>query len=197
MGKDVYFVVIKNPLCHEPHGRICWGWNYEPDDEDKAIAIRNLAPAITSNSNCTPPFDYNIYDMHENIICPVCKWFYNPCTPNPEILIDSYNIYHKHSHPSCKSLFGILRLMSTSPDPYLTIGTVGTIDNDYLHEIGPVKALNIGDVQKLENSIAVLGSPKRTSDKLAHAETVSVIAFLKKWTSNDQVKILYFDDGTP
>lgn len=174
MSKDIYFVAVPCTLVHDT-SKLCFGWNHEPDDDDKSKCISSISSSM----------EYKVYDACEHLMCPVCKWFYNPCTPNANVVIDSLNIYASGaSKRHTRSMYSITRLMNT----------LGTLDNTYLHDIGQVKKLLIIDVYMLTNMLITIGPPKRTSDKIAFTETLNVLSFMQIWCNNPNISVIYFGD---
>lgn len=173
MSKDIYFVAIPCTLMHDT-SKLCFGWNFEPDDEDKSKCISSISPSL---------IEYKVYDACEHLVCPVCKWFYNPCTPNA-IVIDSLNIYASGASKCHVSMYSITRL----------INSLGTLDNTYLHDIGQVKRLSAIDTYVLTQMLVSMGPPKRTSDKIAFTDTFNVLSFMQIWCNNPNISVIYFGD---
>lgn len=103
---------------------------------------------------------------------------------NP-LLLAKEDVHNSYSNPIWGSKWNI-------KDLYL-----GNSDTDFARRFRDdhlIREIVEDDVDNALESIADLGEPLRRSDKEAHEETMSILNWLKVWTSKDDVIVVMADE---
>lgn len=180
MGLDVQWLVLKRGVKHDATKDLCFAW--ERQEEDAEVMDKQVVDWVGKDCDV-----YNVKhsDSHTRKWCPKCKLFY--CGPAVEyynkspIVLDRIDVHHSCSNPVVYSPWFVVDLW------------LGSDSTDYARKFRPTECYRevlIDDVEFAEKSIEHLGTPVTESDVEACSETLKVLAFLRKWCSDESAIVV-------
>lgn len=176
MGRDYYFVIIRDRLKHESDGKYCISLDYEPDYKEKVKIEDGLYD--TKFIDCKQLDDLD--DKHTDDFCQLCRWFLEPaCYDNNYVVID----YHQVRLPDFRGDYFIDFLLYPNKVAY-----------DYNQEGGGVYEITKNDVEDMIYRLNDIPEPKRESDTEQYQQSKNVLSFMETWIDEPNVKILMFTE---
>jgi hypothetical protein len=207
MGRDLNWYVIPRNIEHDTSKPLCLGWEFQKDEEEVRADIYEKVTGKSADFDYVQhegesstdywkrktkhneevqriPGDYIWGDEKKNDWCPKCMMFARGFFENP-IVVHSYDIHHSYSNPCWGSDWNIkgLYIGSSSGD------FARLFRNDCMY-----REIDNNDVKRAKEWINQLGEPRRTSDKESHEETMDVLSFLEKWTTDGQYRVIMDDE---
>lgn len=180
MDKHVCFYCINNDNPHSAD-KICLGWDYEPEEDTKYLAI------MKELGICNHKIDYNaVYKaLDDGKVCDRCAWFFRSRAGiESPMVLGKHSIDHSHFDPVYRSDWFI--------DNFVRCGAIA---REYDKNDGQRYRYTLQDIQEMRSDVLDMGKPIRDSDKAACAETLVALdwaadMFHKHGDGN--IDLLYF-----
>lgn len=172
---DIHIIALRENIEHCcERGKICFGWNKEPDDDVKEEVICKYA----NEGN----FVHEIMDALGDKVCNACLWYYLPYHYVGDIVYDVMDIWESNVL-STDSPYWIQNLIERN--------NIGIVDLDYLQDLNKILHIRREDIEKLKAVMIELNEPIEKSDKELWIESNMILEFFIKW-SGDGIKVLYY-----
>lgn len=161
-------VIIDKHLHHEKN-KICFGWQYEPEDYKKDIDILKRFPLYE--------FGFQALNDYEKDICNVCQWFNEPYINPKGVVYDHMQIHQIYDSP-----FAITNYIR------------GSTNNKYIQEYGSIETIDDSLIEHLEYIYQYISEFTNIHDENASQQFIDVLTFLKKWKNHSNIEILYINE---
>lgn len=153
MGKDVCFICIDFDRPHSKEGKICLGWDYQPEEDNKYIQMME-ALGLPADK-----IDYDaVYDaLEEKRVCDRCAWFFQSGFSHvSDMVLGAHAIHHAYKNPVLRSDWFVDNFMWR-----------GYIAREYDKSNGHRLRFYLDDIEKVREDVEKLGRPIRDSDREA------------------------------
>lgn len=204
MGRDLNWYVIPKNIEHDKTKKLCMDWEFQEDEEDVSNGIYAKATGknpyrefenesiitylkrkkeeVTIVSDIV--YEYLWSGTYDKDWCPKCQMFAKGLFQSSLLIADAH-VGHSYSNPYWMSKWSIKDLyMGSSGTPFVNLFRS---DSNY-------REIDSDDVESALETIESLGKPLRKSDIDACEETMEVLAFLKKWTADENVIVIMDDE---
>lgn len=200
MGRDLCWYVLPVNIEHDTTKPMCLGWDFQHDEDDvkyeiyeKVCVMEGREPDFNNVSmyrrnsefnNIVYEYQYGDKSDDASVWCPKCKMFANGIYDS-SLVVDSCHVQHSYSNPIWNSDWNV-------KDLYLGSSMSAFVKRFCNHRL--YREVTSDDVDAAYIKLERLGEPLRKSDKEAHNETLSVLEFLKRWTSQPDYVVIMHDE---
>lgn len=189
MGRSLNFYIVPKNIPHDTSKQLCFSWDFQNDEHEieTDICWKLMPNVILDKATRYTLLLENVYgyDIDTSHWCPKCLMFANGLHSS-SVLMASESCSHSYSNPIWNSKWNIKDLwLGSSNSPFVNLFL-----DEYLY-----REIDGNDVRIAFDTIKDLGEPLRMSDKEACEETLRVLNFLQKWTSNENVHVILEDEA--
>lgn len=204
MGRSLNWYVIPRECDHDVTKKFCFSWEFQDDEEEMDSQVLERIKGPLADWKVSPLDDdyckkmkeqkaernsllykylWNYDSEHKEDWCRKCNTFARGLYGS-SIVLSHHQVNHSYSSPIWQSRYSVKDLYMGSETEYTRLFR----DEKYYREI------DIYDVEKALRVIADLGKPFRKSDIEAYNETMDVLDFCKKWTQDENVRVIMEDE---